>query len=47
MLKVAETRRKGKEERLSFSHSGIQDLNLDKRFDVSFHYSCAKLSELK
>jgi SAM-dependent methyltransferase len=34
MLKVAETRRKGKEERLSFSHSKIQDLNLDKRFDV-------------
>ena len=34
MLKIAEARRKGKEERLSFSHSSIQELNLDKKFDV-------------
>lgn len=34
MLKTAETRRKGKEERLIFSHSNIQDLNLNKKFDA-------------
>lgn len=34
MLKVAETRRIGKEDRLSFSHSNIQELSLGKKFDV-------------
>ncbi|MDB4018208.1 class I SAM-dependent methyltransferase, partial [Amylibacter sp.] len=34
MLKTAETRRKGKEEKLTFSHSSIQDLNLNKKFDA-------------
>jgi SAM-dependent methyltransferase len=34
MLKVAETRRKGKEDKLSFSLSNITDLNLDRKFDV-------------
>lgn len=34
MLKIAETRRKGKENRLSFSHSSIQELNLDEKFDA-------------
>ncbi|MDK9694552.1 MAG: class I SAM-dependent methyltransferase [Sulfurimonas sp.] len=34
MLKIAETRRIGKEDRLSFSHSNISELNLDKKFDV-------------
>ena len=34
MLKIAETRRNGKEDRLSFSHSNIHELNLDKKFDV-------------
>lgn len=34
MLKIAETRRKAKEDRLSFSHSNIQKLNLCKKFDV-------------
>ena len=34
MLKVAESRRKGKENRLSFSQSNIHDLSLDKKFDV-------------
>jgi SAM-dependent methyltransferase len=34
MLKVAESRRKGKESRLSFSQSNILDLSLDKKFDV-------------
>jgi len=34
MLKIAETRREGKEEKLSFSLSNIQDLNLDKKFDA-------------
>ena len=34
MLKTAETRRRGKEERLTFTHSNIQDLNLNKEFDV-------------
>ena len=34
MLKIAETRRIGKEDKLSFSHSNISELNLDKKFDV-------------
>jgi len=34
MLKIAETRRNDKKEKLSFSHSNIQELNLDKKFDV-------------
>lgn len=34
MLEIAETRRKGKEDRLSFSHSNIQELNLNKKFDA-------------
>jgi SAM-dependent methyltransferase len=34
MLKIAETRRKGKEDKLSFSHSNIQELKLNKKFDV-------------
>jgi SAM-dependent methyltransferase len=34
MLKIAETRRNGKEENLSFSHSNISELNLVKKFDV-------------
>src|SRR5690606_25042100 len=34
MLKIAETRRKGKENKLNFSHSNIQDLSLDKKFDI-------------
>lgn len=34
MLKVAETRKIGKEDKLSFSHSSIQNLNLTKKFDV-------------
>ena len=34
MLKIAETRREGKEDKLSFSHSNIQELNLDKKFDI-------------
>lgn len=34
MLKIAETRRIGKEDRLSFSHSNISELNLTKKFDV-------------
>ena len=34
MLKIAETRRNGKEENLSFSHSNISELNLDKKFDA-------------
>lgn len=34
MLKTAETRRKGKEDNLTFSHSSIQALNLNKEFDV-------------
>ncbi len=34
MLKIAETRRKGKENSLSFSHSHISNLKLDKKFDV-------------
>lgn len=34
MLKIAETRREGKEDKLSFSHSNIQELSLDKKFDV-------------
>jgi SAM-dependent methyltransferase len=34
MLEIAEMRRKGKEENLTFSHSNIQDLNLNKEFDA-------------
>lgn len=34
MLKIAEKRRIGKEDRLSFSHSKIQELDLNKKFDV-------------
>lgn len=34
MLKIAEQRRTGKEENLTFSHSNITELNLDKTFDV-------------
>lgn len=34
MLKIAETRRKGKEKNLNFSHSNITNLNLNKKFDV-------------
>ena len=34
MLKIAELRRKGKEDKLSFSHSNISELNLNKKFDV-------------
>ena len=34
MLKTAETRRKGKEEKLTFSHSSIQNLTLNKKFDA-------------
>ena len=30
MLKIAENRRKGKEDKLSFSHSNIQNLSLNK-----------------
>ncbi|MCB5267002.1 MAG: class I SAM-dependent methyltransferase [Candidatus Cloacimonetes bacterium] len=34
MLKIAKTRIVGKEDKLSFSHSNIHELNLDKKFDV-------------
>ena len=34
MFKIAETRRKGKEERLSFGCSNIQDLHLNRELDV-------------
>jgi SAM-dependent methyltransferase len=34
MLKIAENRRKNKEDKLTFSLSNIQELNLDKKFDV-------------
>ncbi|HOV90152.1 MAG TPA: class I SAM-dependent methyltransferase [Syntrophorhabdaceae bacterium] len=34
MLEVAESRRKGKEDKLIFTHSTIQDLQLEKKFDV-------------
>ena len=34
MLKIAEERAKGKEDKLSFSQSSIQDLKLNKKFDV-------------
>ncbi len=34
MLNIAEKRREGKEDKLSFSQSNIQELNLDKKFDV-------------
>lgn len=32
MLKIAENKRKGKEDKLSFSHSNIQNLSLNKKF---------------
>jgi len=34
MLKIAEKRRMGKEDTLTFSHSSIQELDLNKKFDV-------------
>jgi len=34
MLKIAETRRSGIEDKLSFSHSNLQELSLNKKFDV-------------
>lgn len=34
MLEIAETRRVGKEDKLSFSHSDIQNLSLSQKFDV-------------
>lgn len=34
MLKIANQRRKGKEDSLRFSHSNIQELNLSDKFDV-------------
>tara|TARA_B100000787_G_C16191169_1_gene297591 strand:+ start:1921 stop:2685 length:765 start_codon:yes stop_codon:yes gene_type:complete len=34
MLKIAENRRKNKEDKLSFSHSSIQELELEKKFDI-------------
>jgi SAM-dependent methyltransferase len=34
MLKIAETKRKSKEDKLFFSHSNIQELSLNKKFDV-------------
>lgn len=34
MLKIAETRRSGIEDKLSFSHSNIQELTLNKKFDI-------------
>ena len=34
MLKIASQRRKGKEDKLEFSHSNIQNLSLNKEFDV-------------
>ncbi len=34
MLKIAENRRDGIENKLTFSYSNIQDLNLNKKFDV-------------
>jgi SAM-dependent methyltransferase len=34
MLKIAETRRSGIEDKLSFSHSNIQELSLNKKFDT-------------
>ena len=34
MLNIAELKRSGKENNLSFTHSKIQNLNLDKKFDV-------------
>ena len=34
MLKIAKNRRKDKEDKLSFSHSKIQELDLNKKFDV-------------
>lgn len=35
MLRIANTRRRGKEERLRFDHSSIQGLSLNKKFDVA------------
>ena len=32
MLKIAQNRRKGKEDRLSFSHSNIQELDIGKKY---------------
>ena len=43
MLKIAKNRRKDKEDKLSFSHSKIQELDLNKKFDVVvslFHVMC-------
>lgn len=34
MLKIAESRRIGREENLQFTHSNIQELNLNKKFDI-------------
>ncbi|WNL12619.1 class I SAM-dependent DNA methyltransferase [Aliarcobacter cryaerophilus] len=34
MLKIANQRKKEKEDKLEFSHSNIQELNLNKKFDV-------------
>ncbi len=34
MLRIAEQRRIGREDRLRFTHSKIQDLDMDKKFDV-------------
>ena len=34
MLEIAETKRKGKEDKLTFSHSDITQLNINRRFDV-------------
>ena len=34
MLKIAENRRVGKEDKLTFNQSNIKDLNLNKKFDV-------------
>ena len=43
MLKIAKNRIKDKEDKLSFSHSKIQELDLNKKFDVVvslFHVMC-------
>ena len=43
MLKIAKNRTKDKEDKLSFSHSKIQELDLNKKFDVVvslFHVMC-------
>ncbi len=47
MLKIARTRCIGKEDRLLFSHSNIQDLNLTERFDIAlslFHVMSYQIS---